>query len=280
MRSVISYEGNKLVLPKIQCNCGINHTYPDMDIYIGEGLIHDVGKYLKARDLGRNIVLVTDNIVYSIAAKSVIAVLEQAGYHVDLCLLEREKQLIPDETALGEILITLNNNTDFLVAVGSGSITDLTRYTAHVAGKPFVVIGTAPSMDGYTSVVAPLTYGNLKVNKPAGYPQILVCDLDILSRAPYKMLLSGFGDVIGKYIAKADWILGNIVNDEPICPMCIEMTTWALQRCMDNISGIKNCSIEGVRGLVEGLILAGITILIVGHTRPVASNEQSMAHYW
>ena len=280
MKSIISYEGNKLILPKIQCNCGINHTYPDMDIYIGQGLIHNIGKYLQARNLGKNIVLVTDNIIYDIAAKSVITILEQAGYHVDLCLLERENQLIPNETALGEVLITLNNSTDFLVGVGSGSITDLTRYAAHLSGKPFVVIGTAPSMDGYTSVVAPLTYGNLKVNKPAGYPQILVCDLDIFSRAPYKMLLSGFGDVIGKYIAKADWILGNIVNDEPICPMCIDMTTWAVQRCMDNVSGIKKRSIEGVRGLIEGLIIAGITILIVGHTRPVASNEHSMAHYW
>ena len=47
-------------------------------------------------------------------------------------------------------------------------------------------------MDGYTSVVAPLTFGNLKLNKPATYPKVLVCDLEIMAKAPYKMLLAGF----------------------------------------------------------------------------------------
>src|SRR5690606_23632651 len=140
------------------------------------------------------------------------------GYHVNLCLLERDRPLIPNETALGEILLTLDNSTEFLLAVGSGSITDLTRYAAHVSGKPFAAIGTAASMDGYTSVVAPLTFGNLKVNKPAGFPKVLICDLEIMSQAPYHMFLSGFGDVIGKYMAKADWLLGSIINQEVVCP--------------------------------------------------------------
>lgn len=276
----ISYEGSKLVLPEIVCDCGINHAHPDMDIYIGDNILSKVPEYLLARDLGKNVVLVTDNVVYDIAGKKVLSILAKAGYHIDLCLLERDQPLVPNQEALGEIMLTINNDTDFLLAVGSGSITDLTRYTAHIAKKPFAVVGTAPSMDGYTSVVAPLTYDNLKVNKPAGYPRVLICDLDIFRKAPYPMLLSGFGDVIGKYIAKADWILGNIVTDEPICPVCVELITLAVKRCMDNVEGIKQRSIKGVRSLIEGLILAGITILIIGHTRPVASNEHSIAHYW
>ncbi len=280
MDTGIRYEDNKLILSNVKCNCGIEHASPDIDIYVGQNIMGNLGQYFKQRELGRNVLVVTDNRIYDLVGKNVIEVLRQENYVVEVCILEREKQLIPDEVALGEILLTLNNQTDFLLGVGSGSITDLTRYVAHTTNKPFAIVGTAPSMDGYTSVVAPLTYGNLKVNKPATYPKVLVCDLDIFSQAPYIMLLSGFGDVIGKYIAKADWILGNIVNNEPVCPLCLDLITKAVKRCMDNVTGIKTGTIPGVKALIEGLILAGITILIVGHTRPVASNEHSMAHYW
>lgn len=276
----IRYAANKLLLPEIHCDCGLNHGVPDIDIYIGRGLIDKLPGYLRQRQLGTNLVLVTDNIVYEVAAKNALAVLENAGYNVNLCLLERDCPLIPNETALGEILLTMDNSTEFLLAVGSGSITDLTRYAAHVSKKPFAAVGTAASMDGYTSVVAPLTFGNLKVNKPAGFPKVLVCDLDIMSQAPYHMFLSGFGDVIGKYMAKADWLLGSIINQEVVCPACIDIVTQAVEQCIKNVDQIKNRTVEGTRALIEGLILSGLTILIIGHTRPVASNEHSMAHYW
>lgn len=276
----IEYQGDKLILPKFDCDCGIEHANPDIDIYIGQGVISNLAEYLQPRNLGKNVVVVTDNVVYNIAGKKVVSILEQEGYQVKLCLVERDESVVPDESALGEILLTLDNQTDFLISVGSGVMTDITRYVAHCSGKPFVTVGTAPSMDGYTSVVAPLTFGKLKVNKPSGYPEVLVCDLDIFSEAPYRMLLGGFGDVIGKYIAKADWILGNLVNDESICPASIEIITQAVDKCTENITEIKQSSVAGVKALIEGLILAGVTILIVGHTRPVASNEHSMAHYW
>jgi len=280
MQVDISYEGDKLVLPQLNCSCGIQHTYPDIDIYIGQDLIKNIPDYLEPRKLGSSVVVVTDNIIYEAAGAAVVAVLEQSGYQVNLCLLEREERLIPNETALGEITLTLTNDTDFLLAVGSGVITDLTRYAAHVSSRPFVVVGTAPSMDGYTSVTAPLTLGNHKVSKPAGYPQVLICDLDIMSRAPYHMLLAGFGDVMGKYISRADWLLGDMVVGEKVCPLCFDLVTQAVERCINNAAEIKQQSIKGVRALIEGLILSGLTILIFGYTRPVASIEHNMAHYW
>jgi len=280
MQMNIQYENNKLILPQIQCDCGLQHTYPDLDIYIGQDLLALIPEYVRRRNLGRKALIVTDNVVYDPAAVKVIAFLERAGFSVDLCLLERDGILVPNETALGEIMLSLKHDTDFLIAVGSGSITDLTRYAAHVSHRPFVVVGTAPSMDGYTSVVSPLTYGNLKTHKAAGFPKIIVCDLNIMQTAPYIMFLSGFGDVIGKFMAKADWLLGNLINQEPICPVCLEIVTSAVNRCLENIKEIKQRTITGTRALIEGLILTGLTILSIGKTRAVASNEHNMAHYW
>ena len=276
----ISYAGSKLIIPQIECSCGFEHATPDIDIYIGSGIISDCAVYIQARHFGPKALVVADSITYRLAGQRVEELLKKNGFQVSLCLLEREGELEPDEAALGEVLFALDKQTDFLVAVGSGSINDVTRYVAFQAGKPFVSVGTAASMDGYTSVVSPLLNCGLKANRPATYPKVLICDLEIMKEAPYAMTVSGFGDVYGKYIAVADWIMGRVINNEAYCPVCVDIVMQAVQKCVDNIENIRNRSAEGIQSLIEALILSGLTILIIGNTRPVASIEHNMAHYW
>jgi glycerol-1-phosphate dehydrogenase [NAD(P)+] len=276
----VTYKNSKIIIPELSCDCDYSHVIPDIDVYIGSGILTECAKHIRARDLGNKTVLIADNITYDVAGKTVEAVLRESGFDVTLCLLEREGELKPDESAMGEALLSMDADTDFFVAVGSGTITDITRYVAFNTGRPFVCIGTAPSMDGYTSVVAPLLFNGQKINKPASCPEVIICDIDVMKTAPVPMFISGVGDVLGKYIAKADWLLGNIINNEPYCPLCADIITQAVDNCVANIDHIKNRTSEGTRILIEALILAGITILIVGNTRPVASIEHNMGHYW
>ncbi len=280
MGLTISYKDNQLILPEINCCCGVEHQRPDLDVYIGEGILAGIVDYLGKRKLGKKALVIADENTYRVAGEETIRLLRAGGFTVMLCLLEREEELEPDEAALGEILLALEQGIDFLVAVGSGSINDLTRYVAFHTGRPFVSVATAASMDGYTSVVAPLLARGLKVNKPATYPQVLICDLEIIKNAPYPMVISGFGDIIGKYIAKADWILGRIINQEPYCPVAAALISQAVEKCLQQLDGIKNRTPEGIKRMMEALILSGLTILMLGHTRPVASIEHNMAHYW
>ena len=274
-----TYKGEQLILPDIECGCGMPHENPDMDIYIGNGIIDNSGDYIKKKNLGKKVLVVTDNVVDDVAGKKVVEILSQTGFDVKLCILEREDELVPDETALGEVLLALEDDIDFLAAVGSGSINDVTRYVAFNTDRPFVSIGTAPSMDGYTSVIAPLIYNDLKVNKPAVCPEVLICDLDIMKEAPYDLIISGFGDVVGKYIAIADWILGREIINEQYCPVNVDIVFQAVEKCMDNVEGIINRTETGIKSLLEALILAGVTILIIDKTRAVSSIEHAMGHY-
>lgn len=276
----IQYSAHKLIFPKFDCNCGYPHGTPDLDIYIGAGILKDCAGYIKSRNLGLKAVLVADNITYPIAGKYIEKLLTESGFRITLCLLERKEELKPDETALGEVLLSMDDDTEFFISVGSGSVTDVTRYVAFNTGRPFVCIGTAPSMDGYTSVVAPLLFNNTKVNKPALYPQVIICDLDIMKSAPPAMFVSGIGDVLGKYVAKADWKLGNIINNEAYCPMCADFVIGAVQKCVENIDEIQHRTEKGTRVLIETLIMAGVTIMIIGNTRAVASVEHNMSHCW
>ena len=270
----------KLLISGLECPCPTDHTDPDKDIYVGSGLIEKIPGYIERRGLGTHCVLVADNNTYEIAGRRVSRTLRDAGYSVIECVIEREGNMEPDERAVGEVLLSIQPETEFLVAVGSGSITDTTRVNSERTGLPFVSVGTAPSMDGYTSVVAPLTFKGLKIHRAGPCPEIIVCDPAILKTAPLDMVCAGVGDVLGKYIAKCDWKIGRIINDEPFCDVCGEIVTDAIEKLLANIDAIRERTDEGIRILIEALLLAGVTIGIVGHTRAVASVEHNIAHFW
>ena len=270
----------KLLISGLECPCSYDHTDPDKDIYVGSGLIEKIPSYIEARGLGKNCVLVADNNTYEIAGRRVSETLKSAGIKVIECVIVREGKMEPDERAVGEVLLSIQPETEFLVAVGSGSVTDTTRVNAQRTGLPFVSVGTAPSMDGYTSAIAPLTFKGLKIHRKGPCPEIIVCDTEILKTAPLSMICSGVGDVLGKYIAKCDWKIGNIINDEVYCDVCGEIVTDAIEKLLANVDEIREKTDKGMKILIEALLLAGVTVLIIGNTRAVASVEHNIAHYW
>jgi glycerol-1-phosphate dehydrogenase [NAD(P)+] len=109
---------------------------------------------------------------------------------------------------------------------------------------------------------------------------VLVLDTRILRAAPYEMIVAGFGDVLGKYIAKADWLLSRIVNGEAVDENAVGLITQALENLVSHVDDIKNLTEKGLAAVIEGLILAGITIFTIGHTRAVASVEHNQGHIW
>ena len=270
---------DRMILEGLECDCPCEHSLPNQDIYVGKDLIERLPGCIQRRGLGTHCVVVCDENTYAVAGKRVYETLQGAGFDAILLKFEREGELVPDERTIGELLLTIQPETEFLVAVGSGSITDTCRVNASRCHLPFVSVGTAASMDGYTSVVAPLILKGVKIHRAGPCPEIILCDLDVLATAPLKMVRSGVGDVLGKYIAIADWRIGNIINDEPYCHTCGEIVLEALDKLLRNIPEILARSEKGMRILIEGLLLAGITIMIVGHTRAVASVEHNIGHF-
>lgn len=272
-------DDHRMILENLSCDCPCDHARPNQDIYVGKGLIPRLPEYVARRGLGTHCVVVCDENTFKVAGEQVYQVLKNAGYDAILLKFVREGELVPDERTIGELLLTIQPETEFLVAVGSGSITDTCRVNAARCKLPFVSVGTAPSMDGYTSVVAPLILRGTKIHRAGPCPEIIVCDLQVLATAPLDMVRSGVGDVLGKYIAIADWQIGSVINDEPYCPTCGEIVLNAVGSLIDNIDEIRSRTEKGMQVLIEGLLLAGITIMIVGHTRAVASVEHNVGHF-
>lgn len=272
------YKNNKLIIPKPDCDCDY-HIMPDTSIYIGNGIISNAAQYINNEIKGNKCLLVTDSNLYSLFGNLIE---KNLGEHFDLsiCIPPADEQLKPDNSALGYIMMDLEKDTDFLIAFGAGTINDLVRFASSSTNRPFVSIGTAASMDGYLSVISPMLKGNLKINKPSFYPKVGIFDLDIVNTAPREMIFAGFGDIIGKYIAKADWLLSSYVTGEHVCPYCIDLVDCALELCVNKIDDIAQGSTPGVKALLEALILTGLAMLVNTNSRPAASNEHNMGHYW
>lgn len=59
-----------------------------------------------------------------------------------------------------------DHSCDAVIAVGSGVLNDTGKILAALAGKPYIIVGTAPSMDGYASASSSVERDGLKITRP------------------------------------------------------------------------------------------------------------------
>ena len=261
------------------CACGKSHKVDIQAIRVGSGVMQELPGIL--RDLGAShIFLVTDNYTYEAAGRQVEQLLDQAGLAYHKRVFQTETPLEPNEYALGSVLAAMTSQDDMLLAVGSGTLNDVTKYVSARTGVPYVIAATAPSMDGYASTVAPTILDGFKTTLPAVYPAAIVADVDILKDAPMPMLTAGFGDIIGKFTSLADWRLSHQLNGEYYCPEVAGVIEAAVETCAANAKALAQREPQAIQAVTEALILSGLAMGMVGVSRPASGAEHQMAHYW
>ncbi|MFR8125815.1 MAG: sn-glycerol-1-phosphate dehydrogenase [Acutalibacter sp.] len=261
------------------CACGKSHKVDIQAIRVGSGVIQELPGIL--RDLGAShIFLVADNYTYEAAGRQVEQLLDQAGLAYHKRVFQTETPLVPNEYALGSVLAAMTSQDDMLLAVGSGTLNDVTKYVSARTGVPYVIVATAPSMDGYASTVAPTILDGFKTTLPAVYPAAIVADVDILKDAPMPMLTAGFGDIIGKFTSLADWRLSHQLNGEYYCPEVAGVIEAAVETCAANAQALAQREPQAIQAMTEALILSGLAMGMVGVSRPASGAEHQMAHYW
>ena len=279
MHADIVRKDGKLELKNLSCTCSLSHKMPEMDIYIKPGLISECGACLRSVDMGTNVLMVADSVTLAVAAQTVKDNLERDGFNCRLCVLPGS-EIEPTPEMADYITSHIGADTEFLLAVGSGVITDLTRRSAFLNKLPFAVFGTAASMDGYTSITSAMMIEGMKTTVYGSSARLLMFDSEILAAAPRLMQAAGLGDMLAKYNVLVDWKLGSVVTGEVFCPLCTQMVERALERCQTTMDDILASTQAGMEALIEALILAGLTVLIIGNTRTVASVEHNMSHFW
>jgi len=276
--SILSSYKNKLG-SSFYCECGEQHTIPLKDVVIKQNASHEIPLILSREGLGKSGLMICDDNTWALAGKRIAEILSAQGYDIKVCMLTEKPMVKPDENAIANILLEFNPSMSFLLAVGSGTINDLTRFISHKVDKPYVIFATAPSMDGYASTVAPLFINGFKRTYIAVHPVAIIADIDILCSAPDDMILAGFGDILGKLTSLADWQLGVALTDEKFCPEAMRMVKNALHQVISSASEIRHRKPEGIKALMEALIISGIAMMVVGNSRPASGSEHHISHY-
>jgi glycerol-1-phosphate dehydrogenase [NAD(P)+] len=262
------------------CSCG-NHKAIQMAYHSQPGALLELPKYLSDKHM-RKVLLVVDEHTWSAAGKSAAHAIGSAGIQYSVCSLTPNMQgdVIADEHTIVEILLHTDAQTDCIIAVGSGTIHDMVRFVCFKLNKAFISVPTAASVDGFTSVGAPIIVRGAKKTIPAIYPQALFVDPQILANAPKEMTAAGFGDMIGKYTSLADWIFSRDMAGEPFCPLAYELTEQALSSCVKQANEIAEGTEQGIQQLFDSLTLSGLAILLSGHSRSASGAEHHLSHFW
>lgn len=263
------------------CDCGQEHSAPIRKVAIERGALAQLAPYAQERGYSE-LLLAADRHTLEAAGRELLQLCEAAQLKVHLCVLAEDEhgELAADERVIVQLMLHVTPSAQAIVAVGSGTIHDTVRFVAHRTNRAFLSVPTAPSVDGFASVGAPLIIGGFKQTIPAMPPEAIFADLAILAKSPQAMIAAGFGDMLGKYTSLADWQLGQVLFGEPYCELAAEMTRQGLALCVDHAEEIAAGTELGVRKLMEGLTLSGISMLLVGHSRPASGGEHHLSHYW
>ncbi len=223
--------------------------------------------------------LVADSNTYRVLGQRVEAALREAGFDVRLILLTGS-EISADEHYVTQAMIDTNGEDRQYIAVGSGTVTDITRFVSHRARSSFISLPTAPSVDGYTSTVAPMVVAKYKGPIQAQPPVAVFADLPTLRAAPGQMIAAGLGDLLGKYTSLADWQLGALLYDEPYNHGIQEMMRKSVDDTVEVIDELSSRSDASITRLMDGLVGSGFGMLAFGDSRPASGSEHHLAHYW
>ena len=181
------------------------------------------------------------------------------------------------ESPSKEILDALENEDyDVVVGVGGGKNLDAAKYLSKRWKVPYILVPTLPSSDGIASPAISLLTSSGRVSLLHHPPHAILLDHDILSSAPRKYILAGFGDVVAKYSSLYDWWLGHRRTGEYFGVLTYKLTKFAVSHV---VSWRKRITTPpGVHVLLESLILCGGGIGIQGSSRPASGSEHLISH--
>ncbi len=255
-----------------QCGCGRKHQFSLKKLLLHKGAIKELKELINGLGCFENIVMVCDENTHGVAGRDVEKMLK---VHT-VCL--NPDGLHANESGVAAAEALMPRQCDLMLAVGSGTIHDITRYIAYKTGVDFVSVPTAASVDGFVSNVAAMTWQGAKKTLTAVSPIAMVADSKILAEAPQKLTASGVGDLLGKYIALLDWKIGHILTDEYYCEEIVRMEEKALELLVKNIEAIASNSPKATEILMYGLVLSGLAMQMAGNSRPASGAEHHISH--
>lgn len=247
---------------------------------IGSGILSQTPRVFGDHFDGQPAVIIADENTFRVAGRAVNDAFKAQGRTVLEPFIFRSPDLYAESRFVGELESALRSHKAVPVAVGSGTINDLTKLASHRTGRTYMCVATAASMDGYTAFGASITHEGLKQTFFCPAPTAVLADLEVICAAPGQMNPWGYADLVAKVTAGADWILADALGAEPIDAQAWNIVQGRLAEMIADAPGISARKPAAVEHLVEGLMLGGFAMQSAQSSRPASGAEHQFSHLW
>jgi glycerol-1-phosphate dehydrogenase [NAD(P)+] len=226
-------------------------------------------------------IVVADGNTFRVAGKEVQRRLEVAGHTmIEPYVFPADPPLYAEYPNVEKLSDSLRKHNAVPVAVGSGTINDIVKRSAHECERPYMCVATAASMDGYTAFGASIEKDGLKQTLSCPAPRAVVADLEVIEHAPEAMTTSGYADLLGKVTSGADWLIADALDIEKIDPVGWSLVQDHLRGWTDSPAGLRTGEKGATGRLMEGLILSGLGMQSYQSSRTASGAEHQFSHLW
>ena len=259
------------------CSCGREHQIAVKEILIEAGAVEKLEEEMSEGMLREYIspLVICDTNTYAATEE----LMEDIYDRCQVLVLDAEG-LQADRQAIRIVENNMEEDIDLILAVGAGTIHDISRYVAHTYKIPFISVPTAASGDGFVTTVATMISDGVKKTVSSVAPICVYADTDIFSKAPQRLTAAGISDLMGKYICLADWKIANLVTGEYLCHETVKLEEKALKTVRSSIQDITEGEEDECEQLMYALILSGLAMQMIGSSRPASCAEHHVTHLW
>jgi glycerol-1-phosphate dehydrogenase [NAD(P)+] len=251
------------------------------NVTIGEGILASVADVFEEGFGDSEAVIVADENTFEVAGKEVQRVLEEAGRKLkDPYVFPAEPALYAEYANIETLIEALGEHDAIPIAVGSGTLNDIVKRASYECERPYMCVGTAASMDGYTAFGASIEKDGHKQTLTCPAPRAVRADVDVLVGAPDRMTASGYADLLGKVTSGADWYVADALGVEEIDPKGWSMVQDHLRGWIGKPSGLEAGDGEAMDQLIEGLIMSGLAMQSYQSSRTASGAEHQFSHLW
>jgi glycerol-1-phosphate dehydrogenase [NAD(P)+] len=264
--------------------CGEKHSIPFATLSAGVGVLGDVPDMVM-KTLGRRprkAGVIYDKAIENLVESEFFSIFSQKGLDfTPISLGAPGFHLDSESNMANQAANAIDPNIDILIAAGSGVICDTTKWIATRLKKPFILCGSAPSMNGYTSITATMTENGIKTTRYLNPAQAVVLDVNVVSRAPKEMVWAGLGDLAARAICNADWKLSNYLKGSYFCDLPYQMTAQNERNILECAAGLGRREGKAIHSLSEAILMSGLSMTILdGETSPSSGGEHVISHFW
>jgi glycerol-1-phosphate dehydrogenase [NAD(P)+] len=241
-------------------------------IVVGEKNISEFGEFLVSLSKPKKVSLISGINVKKILKQKIEKSLKQK--HIKFVWHASKDNQISSLTQIQKDV--KKDHSDLVAGIGGGRSVDTAKMVSFNLDIPFVSLPTAASHDGMAS-----PFVSVKSDKPhsivATAPLGVFVDIDVIKKAPAKLLASGCGDLIANIIAVKDWQIGHKKTGEYYGMYSADLALMSAKIVMENSRKYSKKGLDA-RVIVEALISAGVASCIAGSSRPCSGAEHLFSH--